>query len=163
MVVLHSVLHDRQAKAGATGLFGMTLIDTIETLKYLVQMFGAMPMPVSLTLICTAPCCSATETFTWPPGLLYLIALSQRLYGYFDGEVPMEFWEALRILNAAHHQLHIIITYDQLLLRAEQLLGIVDEKDEFDELPFWQLDSNKHFLRYMVLLKEAVWGAAMKQ
>ena len=40
MVVLHSVLHDRQAKAGATGLFGMTLIDTIETLKYLVQMFG---------------------------------------------------------------------------------------------------------------------------
>lgn len=43
--------------------------------------------------------------------------------------------KALRILNAAHHQLHII-TYDQLLLRAKQLLGIVDEEDEDGELPF---------------------------
>lgn len=32
---------------------------------------------------------------------------------------------ALRILNAAYHQLHII-PYDQLLLRAKQLLGLLD-------------------------------------
>lgn len=41
--------------------------------------------------------------------------------------------KALRILNAAHHQLHII-TYDQLLLRAKQLLGI--ETDGDPQLPF---------------------------
>jgi len=39
-MVLHGVLHDGQAKAGAAGLFGMTLIHTIEALKYLVLMFG---------------------------------------------------------------------------------------------------------------------------
>lgn len=44
---------------------------------------------------------------------------------------------ALRILNAAYHQLHII-TYDQLLLRAKQLLGFSDQNDEedYDSLPF---------------------------
>ena len=41
--------------------------------------------------------------------------------------------KALRILNAAHHQLHII-TYDQLLLRAKQLLGL--ETEEESQLPF---------------------------
>ena len=40
MVILHSVLHDGQAKAGAARLLGMTLIYTIETLKHLVLMFG---------------------------------------------------------------------------------------------------------------------------
>ena len=39
-MILHSVLHDRQAKAGATGLLGMALIHTIEALKHLVLMFG---------------------------------------------------------------------------------------------------------------------------
>lgn len=43
--------------------------------------------------------------------------------------------KALRILNAAYHQLHII-TYDQLLIRAKQLLGIPDQSDEDDRLPF---------------------------
>lgn len=42
----------------------------------------------------------------------------------------------LRILNAAYHQLHII-TYDQLLLRAKQLLGISIQDEEDDcSLPF---------------------------
>ncbi len=36
--------------------------------------------------------------------------------------------KALRILNASYHQLHIM-TYDQLLIRAKQLLGI-KENDE---------------------------------
>ena len=40
MVILHSVLHDGQAKAGAARLLGMTLIYTIETFKHLVLMFG---------------------------------------------------------------------------------------------------------------------------
>lgn len=45
---------------------------------------------------------------------------------------------ALRILNAAYHQLHII-TYDQLLLRAKQLLGFSDQdedEEDYDSLPF---------------------------
>lgn len=42
--------------------------------------------------------------------------------------------KALRILNAAYNQLHII-TYDQLLIRAKQLLGI-DNTNEDDCLPF---------------------------
>lgn len=42
--------------------------------------------------------------------------------------------KALRILNAAYNQLHII-TYDQLLIRAKQLLGVTDT-DEDDNLPF---------------------------
>ena len=44
--------------------------------------------------------------------------------------------KALRILNASYHQLHIM-TYDQLLIRAKQLIGLYDieEKDD-DELPF---------------------------
>lgn len=36
---------------------------------------------------------------------------------------------AFRILNAAYHQLHII-TYDQLLLRAKQLLGFSDQDED---------------------------------
>ena len=46
-------------------------------------------------------------------------------------------YKALRILNAAHHQLHII-TYDQLLTRAKQLLGDEnqDEDDGLGEVPF---------------------------
>lgn len=42
-------------------------------------------------------------------------------------------YKALRILNAAYHQLHII-TYDQLLVRAKQLLGVYndDGTDDFD-------------------------------
>ena len=46
-------------------------------------------------------------------------------------------YKALRILNAAHHQLHII-TYDQLLTRAKQLLGNEnqDEDDGLGEVPF---------------------------
>lgn len=47
--------------------------------------------------------------------------------------------KSLRILNAAHHQLHII-TYDQLLLRAKLLLGISvdppEDEEDFSELPF---------------------------
>lgn len=47
--------------------------------------------------------------------------------------------KALRILNAAYHQLHII-TYDQLLMRAKLLLGIenetADEEEDFSEWPF---------------------------
>ncbi len=45
--------------------------------------------------------------------------------------------KALRILNASYHQLHIM-TYDQLLLRARQLLGLEgdDEPDEEEALPF---------------------------
>lgn len=54
------------------------------------------------------------------------------VYGRSDdwGEDKMK---ALRILNAAYHQLHII-TYDQLLIRAKQLLGISDNENDF--LPF---------------------------
>lgn len=56
------------------------------------------------------------------------------VYGRSDdwGEDKMK---ALRILNAAYHQLHII-TYDQLLIRAKQLLGIPDQSDADDRLPF---------------------------
>lgn len=44
--------------------------------------------------------------------------------------------KSLRILNASCHQLHII-TYDQLLIRAKQLLGIEDaEEPEEDDWPF---------------------------
>ena len=43
---------------------------------------------------------------------------------------------SLRILNSAYHQLHII-TYDQLLLRAKQLLGVeATIEDDDDEWPF---------------------------
>ena len=48
-------------------------------------------------------------------------------------------YKALRILNAAYHQLHII-TYDQLLIRAKQLLGVEETPDnedfDFSDLPF---------------------------
>ena len=57
------------------------------------------------------------------------------VYGRSDdwGEDKMR---ALRILNASYHQLHII-TYDQLLLRAKQLLGFSDQDTEdYDSLPF---------------------------
>ena len=40
--------------------------------------------------------------------------------------------KALRILNASYHQLHII-TYDQLFVRAKQLLGI---EETVNDLPF---------------------------
>lgn len=42
--------------------------------------------------------------------------------------------KSLRILNSSYHQLHII-TYDQLLVRAKQLLGVDDDADE-DDFPF---------------------------
>lgn len=54
------------------------------------------------------------------------------VYGRSD-DWDDEKMKSLRILNAAYHQLHII-TYDQLLIRAKQLLGIQDEDDDF--LPF---------------------------
>lgn len=60
------------------------------------------------------------------------------VYGRSDswGENEMK---SLRILNSAYHQLHIV-TYDQLLIRAKQLLGITEtqtaEDDDFDDLPF---------------------------
>lgn len=59
------------------------------------------------------------------------------VYGRSDdwGEDKMR---TLRILNAAYHQLHII-TYDQLLLRAKQLLGFSDQdedEEDYDSLPF---------------------------
>lgn len=57
------------------------------------------------------------------------------VYGRSDdwGEDKMK---ALRILNAAHHQLHII-TYDQLLLRSKQLIGIAENNSfEDPDLPF---------------------------
>lgn len=48
-------------------------------------------------------------------------------------------FKALRILNAAYHQLHII-TYDQLLVRAKQLLGVEnsnkDNDFDYESLPF---------------------------
>lgn len=55
------------------------------------------------------------------------------VYGRSDdwGEDKMK---ALRILNAAYNQLHII-TYDQLLIRAKQLLGVNDTAED-DNLPF---------------------------
>ncbi len=55
------------------------------------------------------------------------------VYGRSDdwGEEKLR---ALRILNAAHHQLQII-TYDQLLLRAKMLLGLSDQDDD-SMLPF---------------------------
>ena len=40
-MILHGMLDDGQAKAGTAGLLGMTLIHTIETLKYFVLMFGS--------------------------------------------------------------------------------------------------------------------------
>ena len=43
--------------------------------------------------------------------------------------------QSLRILNSSYHQLHII-TYDQLLARAKQLLGVDDEDLEEDDFPF---------------------------
>ena len=46
--------------------------------------------------------------------------------------------KAFRILYAAYHQLHII-TYDQLLHRAKESLGLneTEETDEWnDDLPF---------------------------
>ena len=44
--------------------------------------------------------------------------------------------KSLRILNASYHQLHII-TYDQLLIRAKQLLGVEEEEEpEEDDWPF---------------------------
>lgn len=45
--------------------------------------------------------------------------------------------KSLRILSAAYHQLHII-TYDQLLVRAKQLLGVSEEETAEDDegLPF---------------------------
>ena len=44
--------------------------------------------------------------------------------------------KALRILNASYHQLHIM-TYDQLLIRAKQLIGSDDIKESEEwELPF---------------------------
>ena len=54
------------------------------------------------------------------------------VYGRSDdwGEDKMK---PMRILNAAYHQLHIM-TYDQLLARAKQLLGIPDCEDNY--LPF---------------------------
>ncbi len=57
------------------------------------------------------------------------------VYGRSDnwGEEELK---ALRILNASYHQLHII-TYDQLLVRAKQLLGAEDDKEDIDDgLPF---------------------------
>lgn len=60
------------------------------------------------------------------------------VYGRSDswGENEMK---SLRILNSAYHQLHIV-TYDQLLIRVKQLLGITEtqtaEDDDFDDLPF---------------------------
>ena len=55
------------------------------------------------------------------------------VYGRSDdwGEDKMK---ALRILNAAYNQFHII-TYDQLLIRAKQLLGVTDTAED-DNLPF---------------------------
>jgi len=57
------------------------------------------------------------------------------VYGRSNNWGEEEF-KALRILNASYHQLHIM-TYDQLLIRAKQLLGI-DEAKEFgmDDFPF---------------------------
>ena len=50
-----------------------------------------------------------------------------------------EHFRAFRILNSAYHQLHIL-TYDQLLTRAKQLLGIEESEEEIEEdysdLPF---------------------------
>lgn len=56
------------------------------------------------------------------------------VYGRSDGWGEDKL-KALRILNAAYHQLHII-TYDQLLIRAKQLLGLPDQQDTDEHLPF---------------------------
>ena len=40
-MILHGVLHNGQAKAGTTRLFGMALIHTVEALKYLILMLGS--------------------------------------------------------------------------------------------------------------------------
>lgn len=40
VVILHSVLYDRKAKASAAGLFGVALIHTIEALEYFILVFG---------------------------------------------------------------------------------------------------------------------------
>ena len=42
-MILHGMLYDRKAKAGAAGLPGMALIHTVETLKHLVLMFRSNP------------------------------------------------------------------------------------------------------------------------
>lgn len=60
------------------------------------------------------------------------------VYGRSNNWGEKEF-KALRILNAAYNQLHII-TYDQLLIRAKQLIGKNERIDKgsvvFDDLPF---------------------------
>jgi hypothetical protein len=45
--------------------------------------------------------------------------------------------EAYRILNAAYNQLSIL-TYDHLLMRAKNVLGVIDDSmaEEDGELPF---------------------------
>ena len=46
--------------------------------------------------------------------------------------------KSLRILNSAYHQLHIV-TYDQLLIRAKQLLGITEAQTAEDDEDFGDL------------------------
>lgn len=55
------------------------------------------------------------------------------VYGRSDNWEEKEL-QSLRILNSAYHQLHIM-TYDQLLIRAKQLLG-VDSSDDAEEFDF---------------------------
>ena len=59
------------------------------------------------------------------------------VYGRSDrwGEDEMK---SLRILNSAYHQLHIV-TYDQLLIRAKQLLGITEAQTAEDDEDFGDL------------------------
>ena len=40
-MILHGVLHNGQAKAGTTRLFGMALIHTVEAFKHLILMLGS--------------------------------------------------------------------------------------------------------------------------
>lgn len=56
------------------------------------------------------------------------------VYGRSDnwGETELK---SLRILNSAYHQLHIM-TYDQLLTRAKQLLGIESAENDADDFEF---------------------------
>ena len=56
------------------------------------------------------------------------------VYGRSDtwGEKELQ---SLRILNSAYHQLHII-TYDQLLIRAKQLLGIDSIDGDINDFDF---------------------------
>lgn len=56
------------------------------------------------------------------------------VYGRSDTWEEKEF-QSLRILNSAYHQLHII-TYDQLLIRAKQLLGIDCFDGDTNDLDF---------------------------